>query len=246
MQHRFGETPFSSGRRGETGGWLGLREERPVDALAIAVLADAWFPAPWPRLEGARARADDRPHDPLPRPPAPPRHAPARALPEPARPRRLLRRGRRALGSGRDVRRAIAPARAAAGRRGLLAAGLDGPSAQDCTAPSARRAPRPGALRLLVPPRSGPSRRCSPAVAPTSAGSRRAPPRARARAGLGLLDLALELSSSPAVRSARSAVASPCLRASRPRRRADPRAWRRRRLVVLPRCAVRYSAQPPG
>ncbi|MGH2950940.1 MAG: acyl-CoA thioesterase, partial [Solirubrobacterales bacterium] len=33
-----------------TGGWLGLRERRPVDAPAIAVLADAWFPAPWPRL----------------------------------------------------------------------------------------------------------------------------------------------------------------------------------------------------
>ena len=51
MQHRFGERPFSSADRGETGGWLGLREERPVDALAIAVLADAWFPAPWPRLK---------------------------------------------------------------------------------------------------------------------------------------------------------------------------------------------------
>jgi len=50
MQHRFGEPPFSGSERGETGGWLGLREERPLDALAIAVLADAWFPAPWPRL----------------------------------------------------------------------------------------------------------------------------------------------------------------------------------------------------
>jgi acyl-CoA thioesterase len=50
MQHRFGPRPFSSADRGETGGWLGLREERPVDALTIAVLADAWFPAPWPRL----------------------------------------------------------------------------------------------------------------------------------------------------------------------------------------------------
>jgi acyl-CoA thioesterase len=50
MQHRFGEPPFTSAERGETGGWLGLREERPLDALSIAVLADAWFPAPWPRL----------------------------------------------------------------------------------------------------------------------------------------------------------------------------------------------------
>lgn len=50
MQHRFGEKPFSGAERGETGGWIGLLEERPVDALTIAVLADAWFPAPWPRL----------------------------------------------------------------------------------------------------------------------------------------------------------------------------------------------------
>jgi acyl-CoA thioesterase len=50
MQHRFGEQPFSGAAHGETGGWLGLRDERPVDALAIPVLADAWFPAPWPML----------------------------------------------------------------------------------------------------------------------------------------------------------------------------------------------------
>jgi acyl-CoA thioesterase len=50
MQHRFGAAPFSGADHGETGGWLGIREERPLDALAIAVLADAWFPAPWPRL----------------------------------------------------------------------------------------------------------------------------------------------------------------------------------------------------
>lgn len=50
MQHRFGEAPFSGSDRAETGGWLGLMEERPLDALAVTVLADAWFPAPWPRL----------------------------------------------------------------------------------------------------------------------------------------------------------------------------------------------------
>jgi acyl-CoA thioesterase len=50
MQHRFGDPPFSGSEHGLTGGWLALREERPVDALTIAVLADAWFPAPWPRL----------------------------------------------------------------------------------------------------------------------------------------------------------------------------------------------------
>ena len=50
MQHRFGEPAFSGAERAETGGWLGLREERPLDALAVVVLADAWYPAPWPRL----------------------------------------------------------------------------------------------------------------------------------------------------------------------------------------------------
>jgi acyl-CoA thioesterase len=50
MQHRFGDPPFTKSERGEVGGWLGLLEERPLDAPAIAVLADAWFPAPWPRL----------------------------------------------------------------------------------------------------------------------------------------------------------------------------------------------------
>lgn len=50
MQHRFGEAPFSGAGRGEVGGWLGLRERRQLDAPAIAMLADAWFPAPWPRL----------------------------------------------------------------------------------------------------------------------------------------------------------------------------------------------------
>jgi acyl-CoA thioesterase len=50
MQHRFGELPFTEADEGLTGGWLGLSEERPIDDLAIAVLADAWFPAPWPKL----------------------------------------------------------------------------------------------------------------------------------------------------------------------------------------------------
>jgi acyl-CoA thioesterase len=50
MQHRFGDAPFTGAERGEVGGWLGLRERRELDAPAIAMLADAWFPAPWPRL----------------------------------------------------------------------------------------------------------------------------------------------------------------------------------------------------
>jgi acyl-CoA thioesterase len=50
MQSRFGEPPFSGADHAETGGWLGLREERPIDAATVTILADAWFPAPWPRL----------------------------------------------------------------------------------------------------------------------------------------------------------------------------------------------------
>ena len=50
MQRRFGELPFAGAERGEIGGWIGLVEERPIDALTLAVVADAWFPAPWPRL----------------------------------------------------------------------------------------------------------------------------------------------------------------------------------------------------
>ena len=50
MQPRFGEAPYTPAEHAEVGGGLGLAEERPLDALAVALLADAWFPAPWPRL----------------------------------------------------------------------------------------------------------------------------------------------------------------------------------------------------
>jgi acyl-CoA thioesterase len=51
MQQRFGDPPWTSSDSAEVGGWLGLMEEREIDALTVAVLADAWFPAPWPRLK---------------------------------------------------------------------------------------------------------------------------------------------------------------------------------------------------
>jgi acyl-CoA thioesterase len=50
MLARFGEPAFTRAAHGEVGGWLGLREPRPLDAPAVALLADAWYPAPWPRL----------------------------------------------------------------------------------------------------------------------------------------------------------------------------------------------------
>jgi acyl-CoA thioesterase len=55
FQHRFGAPLFSSADHAEVGGWLGLREERPLDAAAVTLLADAWFPAPWPRLRALAA-----------------------------------------------------------------------------------------------------------------------------------------------------------------------------------------------
>jgi acyl-CoA thioesterase len=51
MQRRFGDPAFSGSQHAETGGWLGLLEERPIDSLTVLVLADAWYPAPWPRLK---------------------------------------------------------------------------------------------------------------------------------------------------------------------------------------------------
>jgi len=52
---RFGAPPFTSADRAEVGGWLGLLEARPLDAVALVLLADAWFPAPFPRMTGPAA-----------------------------------------------------------------------------------------------------------------------------------------------------------------------------------------------
>ena len=51
----------------EIGGWLGLAEPRPIDALALAFFSDALIPAPFMRLGRAGGGADDRPDGPLPR-----------------------------------------------------------------------------------------------------------------------------------------------------------------------------------
>jgi acyl-CoA thioesterase len=45
MQPRVGAVPFAgSGAPMRIGGWIGLPEERPVDALSLALFCDAWFP----------------------------------------------------------------------------------------------------------------------------------------------------------------------------------------------------------
>ena len=45
MQPRVGAVPFAgSGAPMKVGGWTGLPERRPIDALALALFCDAWFP----------------------------------------------------------------------------------------------------------------------------------------------------------------------------------------------------------
>jgi acyl-CoA thioesterase len=45
-----GAPPLSGADEALAGGWLRLAEARPVDALALAMYADAWVPAPFARL----------------------------------------------------------------------------------------------------------------------------------------------------------------------------------------------------
>jgi len=45
-----GAAPFSGAGEALTGGWLRFAEPRPLDAPALAMYADAWLPAPFPRL----------------------------------------------------------------------------------------------------------------------------------------------------------------------------------------------------
>jgi len=53
LQPRFGGMPFTDPDQPmETGGWLGLVEPRPLDALALAFFTDALIPTPFLRLPG--------------------------------------------------------------------------------------------------------------------------------------------------------------------------------------------------
>jgi len=52
LQRRIGGVPFTSSERPmEVGGWLGLAEERPIDALSLALFSDALFSPPYTRLK---------------------------------------------------------------------------------------------------------------------------------------------------------------------------------------------------
>ena len=62
-----GAPPFSGADEAVTGGWLTFAEPRPLDAAALAMYADAWLPAPFPRLTAPVGAPDDRPDRPLPR-----------------------------------------------------------------------------------------------------------------------------------------------------------------------------------
>jgi acyl-CoA thioesterase len=51
LQPRFGGRPFSGADQPmELGGWIGLAEPRPLDALALAFFTDALIPAPFMRV----------------------------------------------------------------------------------------------------------------------------------------------------------------------------------------------------
>jgi acyl-CoA thioesterase len=50
LQPRFGDAPFSGSAKREVGGWIDLREPRPLDGPALCVLADGWYPVIWTRL----------------------------------------------------------------------------------------------------------------------------------------------------------------------------------------------------
>jgi acyl-CoA thioesterase len=51
MRPALGARPFSGSEEALTGGWLRLAEPRPLDPVALAFYADAWWPAAFPRLE---------------------------------------------------------------------------------------------------------------------------------------------------------------------------------------------------
>ena len=51
MQPRLGGVPFADAPQSmEIGGWLGLAEPRPIDAISLALFADALIPGPFMRL----------------------------------------------------------------------------------------------------------------------------------------------------------------------------------------------------
>jgi acyl-CoA thioesterase len=52
LRPALGGAMFAGAEEALTGGWLRFSEARGTDAIALAMFADAWFPAPWVRLSG--------------------------------------------------------------------------------------------------------------------------------------------------------------------------------------------------
>jgi acyl-CoA thioesterase len=50
LRPALGAAMFAGAHEAITGGWLRLAEARATDAVALAMLADAWWPSPWVRL----------------------------------------------------------------------------------------------------------------------------------------------------------------------------------------------------
>ncbi|CAB4936570.1 unannotated protein [freshwater metagenome] len=50
MQQVVGDAPFSGSTQSRIGGWVRFTEPQPFDAPALAMLADAWLPAIFPRV----------------------------------------------------------------------------------------------------------------------------------------------------------------------------------------------------
>ena len=52
LRPALGGAMFAGADEALTGGWLRFSDARATDAIALAMFADAWFPAPWVRLRG--------------------------------------------------------------------------------------------------------------------------------------------------------------------------------------------------
>jgi acyl-CoA thioesterase len=50
LRPALGAAMFAGAGEAITGGWLRFAEARATDAVALAMLADAWWPSPWVRL----------------------------------------------------------------------------------------------------------------------------------------------------------------------------------------------------
>lgn len=50
LRPALGAGMFAGAQEALTGGWLRFSEPRATDAIALAMFADAWYPAPWVRL----------------------------------------------------------------------------------------------------------------------------------------------------------------------------------------------------